>query len=228
MSLSVVTRASNGAPLTATQNDTNLTNIQTEVNATESTIATLTSGIALCITQASFNSYFSGLNGGKQQVDWANVINQPSSYPFRATMTGIDQVCSVTGGTPFSATISLNTVDFAVPGSAINVSANTWTAPATGNYLLNGSGQIQLTSGSPTSIAMLVNILKNGSGLSSATIDLGSNTGTRIFRITDFVALTQGDVITLNIQINQTGNSTWTVSANENTDLSGFMVQLNG
>lgn len=223
MSLSLLTRAANGAPLSASQNDANLLAIQTEVNSTEGTVTALTSAFNLCVTAAAFNGYFSGITGGKQQVDYSNVINIPSVYPFRVTQTGIDQVLSVTGGTPYQAIVTLNTVDFD-PSSAVNVGAYTWTAPAAGKYMLLGSGQIQLSSGSPTAISMVISLFKNGTSMSNETIDLNSNTGTRIFRLPEFVNLSQGDVITLVIQISQTGNSVWTVSANENTALSGYRV----
>lgn len=232
MSLTLITRAGNGAPLSATQNDQNMNDIMTEVNATEvavadntTAISTINTTIATLPTTASVNALFDNVGGagGKGQIDASNVINLPGGTAFRAVPNGVDQQLSVTGGVDFHGTVVLNSIDFDTK-SAFNTGSYAFTAPVTGIYMLTCSGQIYLQSGSPTGITTIINIAVNGAGRANEVLNQGNDTGNAIYRIADVMLLTTGDVVTVTIDISQTGDSIWGVSANENTDLSGFLV----
>lgn len=226
MSLTLTTVASNGGPLSSGQNDANMDAIMTEVNATEANVSSLQTAVAATVTQTELNDAFAGVSAGKQQIAWANVLNPPPVapvYPFRVTVTGSDQQLVVTDSVPFTATVTLNSIDFD-PASAVNAAASTWTAPVAGYYMLNAATQIYLASGTPTTISMYLNIMKNGTSVVSATIDLNNNTGNRIWRINDLISLNLGDVVTLQVAISETGDATWAIAANENSNLNGFLV----
>lgn len=226
MSLTLTTVSGNGGPLSAAQNDANMNAIMTEVNSTEATVSTIATTVSTQVSQTSLNGQFSGLSGGQQQVSWSNVINKPTSlnvYPFRMTVTGTDQQMLVTSGVDFYTIVTLNQIDFD-PSSLCNASASTMTAPVDGYYQINASVEMYFVSGSPTNIGMDLNILKNGAVISLATIDLNNNTGTRVWRINDLVTLNGGDVISLRVHVLEVGAATWAISANENTNLCGFLV----
>lgn len=227
MSLTLITRSGNGAPLSAAQNDQNMNAIMTEVNSTESTVAALETSLGNCVTTANLNASFSGVSGGGQQlVDYSNLINVPAgipAYPFRAVLSGSDQSLTVTGGLAFTSGININSTTFD-PSSSFNTSTYTWTAPVSGYFLITTSTQVGLVSGSPTFISMIIDLNKNGGGYVQQTFDTASDTGTRIYRMTEMIFMNRNDTLTMAIQIQQTGDSVWSIAANPNTSLAGFLV----
>ena len=226
MSLSLTTVASNGGPLSSTQNDANMTAIMTEVNSTEATVSSLNTAVTAAVSATALNAMFAGLSGGQQQINWGNVIGMPTRnvYPFRMSQTGANQQLTVVGGTPFYGIVTLNNVIFDVNGLC-NTGSSTVTLPVTGNWMLNGSVQRDLVSGAPGSpIGMDMIMLRNGSEIFRSTVDLNANTGAVTWRINELINATIGDVISLQIHITQPGSSVWEIIAGPNTSLSGFLV----
>lgn len=226
MSLTLTTVAGNGGPLSATQNDANMNAIMTEVNATEATLSAVSSTASGAVSASSFNSMFAGISGGQQLVSWSSIVGMPSRnvYPFRLSVNGSNQQLSVTGGTPFTTTVTLNNVIFDANGIC-NTGSSSVTVPATGNWMLNGSIERDLVSGAPGNpIGTNLIMLRNGGELFRATVDLNANTGNCVWRINELVNLTINDVLTLSINIVQPGNSVWEIAANPNTSISGFLV----
>ncbi len=93
MSLTLVKRASNGAPISAIQHDANMTAIEASVNANAANIATNTTDISNRLTITDFDAAFEGDSlSGKKQVDYANILNVPvavdvNTYPASAYTT---------------------------------------------------------------------------------------------------------------------------------------------
>lgn len=226
MSLTLTTVAGNGGPLSSTQNDANMNAIMTEVNATEATLAASNTTLASTVSQTALNAMFAGVSGGQQQINWGNIIGMPARnvYPFRMSQTGSNQQLTVTGGTAFNATVTLNNIIFDV-NSICNTTASTATLPVTGNWMLNGSVERDLVSGAPGSpIGMNFIMQRNGAEIFRSTVDLNANTGTCVWRINELINATAGDVISLSINIVQPSNSVWEIQAQPNTSLSGFLV----
>jgi hypothetical protein len=222
MSLSLTKRIPNGAPLTVAQHDANLTAIEGAVNANITDIATINTSLS---TTVATNSQFEGLSGGKQTVKWDNVTNKPASltakYPFRAGKSAADQL--VAGNS--SAIITYDAEEFD-PNNVFDTTTSQFTAPLHGYYNLVYSTQVELDSGAPTAISIIVTLRINGVGYDTVTIDLADNTGTRIYKSAVLLELNANDVVDYNIDISQTGVGDWKVSANPSSSyVSGFLVQ---
>lgn len=221
MSISLVTRAGNGAPLTANQFDSNMNIIQTQVNLDSAAIVIL-QGTA--ITATSLGTYFEGVSGGKQQVDWARVVNKPAEltqrYCFKAVPSGADQTITSSG----SLGVLLDSAIFNT-GSGFNTGTHRFTAAVAGYYQLNFSAQVQLVSGSPTAVSIIAYATVNGSHMINATLD-NTGTGTRIYRGSSLEHLNVSDTVDLNVDFTYSGTATWSISGsgNPNTSLSGFLV----
>lgn len=205
MSLTLTKRIPNGSPLTATQNDANMTAIETAVNTNTTAVA-----------QAALASTFEAVVGGKTQIDFVNVINVPSNSPFRG-LSNTDQ--NVNSNT--SAHVSVNTVTFDPTGS-FSTAGGTFTAPAHGYYQINFSAAVAIVSGSPSDISILFEARKNSVGFCAAAQDNAGDTGTRIYGGGDLVELAIGDVVDLYINIVDSGGAVWKVQGG--ATFSGFMA----
>lgn len=205
MSLTLTKRIPNGSPLTATQNDANMTAIEGAVN-------TNTTAVGL----AALASTFEAVVTGKTQIDYANVINIPSNNPFRGVSSTDQNVNSNT-----SAHIAVNTVTFD-PSGGFSTSGGTFISPTHGYYQVNFSAAVAIISGSPTDISMLMQLRKNSVGFCAATQDTAGDTGTRIYGGSDVVELNVGDVVDLYITIVDSGGAVWKVQSG--ATFSGFMV----
>lgn len=207
MAITLVTRAGNGAPLTANQFDSNMGIIQTQVNLNSTDIAALQS---TRVTSTALNAYFEGISSGKQQVDWARVVNKPTQFTnpgaFKANKTDADQTISSSGG---SLIPHFNTELFDY-GSNYDPTAYLFTVPITGVYMIGYSVQVALSSGTPTGISIISNIQVNGANLDQATFD-NSGTGTRIYKSATLLPLVAADNVRILLDFTFTGTATWLV-----------------
>lgn len=221
MSIALVTRAGNGAPLTANQFDSNMGIIQTQVNLNSAAITVL-QGTA--ITATSLGTYFEGVSSGKQQVDWARVVNKPAElsqrYCFKAVASGADQTITATG----SIDVALDNALFNT-GSAFNTGTHQFVAVVAGYYQINFSAQVQLVSGSPTAVSILAYARIDGGHSIIATLD-NTGTGTRIYKGSSVQKLNVGSTVDVGLDFSYSGTATWSVSgsSNPNTSLSGFLI----
>lgn len=221
MSLVLTKRASNGAPLTANQFDANMTAIESAVNTNTTAIST---GLATKISVSDLNGYFSGTSGGKQLVDWANLLNIPVNnsprYAFNAYRSGADQTISASG----TLNIGLDSKRFDI--NSVFDTTNSWfLAPRSGYYHLNMSVQVQLVSGSPSAVSIIAYVKGHGgSHIMASTLD-NTGTGVRIYRASEIVQLTAGDQVSVSCDFSFTGTATWSTSGGgAYTSLNGYLV----
>src|SRR4051812_1670108 len=167
MPLSLVKRSTNGAPVSAVQNDANMTAIEGAVN-------THTTDIAAKATSASLTAAFTSFSGPLGQVTWANVVGRPTELTtptmFRATKADATQTVSASGGV----VVHFTTENFDY-GSGFSTGTYSFTAPSSGVYSLGASVQVALDSGTPTDVSIVVSLRVNGSPIDQVTYD---NSGT--------------------------------------------------
>ncbi len=225
MAISLVTRAGNAAPLTATQHDDNLEAIEGAVNTLQDDLADLTTDVetltATVTDDVALNSQFEGIVTGKQTIHWDNVTNKPTGNTvFCAKKSIADQL--VASGS--SAVIEFDAEDFD-PASVFSLDDDEFVTPADGYYQFNWSAQVELDTGAPTGIGITVSLRVNGTIKEQGVLDLADNTGTRIYKGGKVLFLTTGQAVDLHIDISGTGSADWKVAANgDNTFLSGFLV----
>lgn len=213
MSLTLVKRASNGAALTAVQHDANMSAIETAVN-------TNTSGVAGAVTTSGLNAMFASQSGGKQQIAWANITTgKPSSRAFR-----VAKLSNQTVSSPGTVNVTLTSETFDL---ANGFGSSAFTVPTTGLWQINARLQVELDSGSPTGISIIMNLNKNGSSVESDFDGDDSSTGARTYKINTLLQLGAGDVLTLSVDFDFTGTATWAVSTS-NAVFSGFYVSTAG
>lgn len=222
MSLVLTTRAGNGAPLTANQFDANMNAIAATVNVNSAAIAVLGS---TKIDATTLGTYFSGTSGGKQQVDWSNLLSVPVNnsprYAFNAYRSAADQTISASG----TLVIGLDSKRFDV-NNAFDTTNHWFLVPRSGYYQINMSTQVQLVSGSPTGVSIIAYLLGHGGAhILQSTLD-NTGTGTRIYRASEIVQLTVGDTVSMSCDFTFSGTATWSVSGNGsgNTTLNGHLV----
>ena len=225
MSISLITRSGNGAPLTAAQHDTNLTTIKGAVDILQSDVATVQ---ADKLNTAAFDALFEPTVSGKKQIDWDNVINKPVTTlaAFSAYHSSTTQDIIITGsgvGLTGSAQVELNTESFD-PDNVFDTTTYTMTAPVTGYYQVNGGLQLDFVSGTPTLMSILVSIRVNGNPIISSLLPVDSARETRIYSLSSLFQLNLGDTVDLYVDIGQTDAGTWRIAANGNTRLSGHLV----
>lgn len=234
MPLSLVFRSTNGAPLTAIQHDQNLTNIKAAVDANTTDIDGATTDITLLETTkldtSAFHGFFEGEVSGKETIDWSNVVNKPVSaaaHAFLARPTGSSQEIDITGSGSVtgSAQVALGGQIFDTDGDFDPIT-NEFTAPIAGIYQFNGAIQMELVTGSPSGISIVVYIRKSGVPIATATLDLtGTATGTRIYHMGTLYQLAASDTVDMYVDISQTNAGKWEIASNENTNLSGYLVK---
>lgn len=225
MAITLITRAGNGAPLTATQHDTNLTTIKGAVDTLQTDVANLDTD-KLDVT--AFDALFEPTVSGKKQIDWDDVINKPVTTlaAFSAYHSSTTQDIIITGsgaGLTGSAQAELNTESFD-PDNVFNTTSYVMTAPITGYYQINGALQLEFVSGTPTLMSILVSIRVNGTPVSSTLLPVDSARETRIYNLSSLLQLTAGNTVDLYVDIGQTDAGTWRIAANGNTRLSGHLV----
>lgn len=216
MPIDLTLRSENGAALSATQNDTNLTDIETAVNELQTTVTTLGTDK---LDVSDFHDFFEGEVSGKETIDWVNVINKPTEVGtpclFRAVKTDADQTISASG----TAVVNFSTESYDI-GS--NFSSSTFTAPVHGIYDLGTSVQVELVSGSPTNVSILTSLIVGAAPQDQVTLD-NTGTGTRIYKVSAQLELDASDNVTVEVDFTWTGTATWKVAAN-NTALWGKLV----
>jgi hypothetical protein len=140
-------------------------------------------------------------------------INQ---YPARGT-SSISQI--VTGNSETVVALQ-ETYD---PSGVFDNS--TYTAPADGYYHFDFKTSITLDSGTPTGIAIICQLLKNGAAMGGSDCfdAFDDETGGRTIGTGIDVQLAQGDTVQSNVQISSSGSSTWSINSS-NSFLSGHKI----
>jgi hypothetical protein len=225
MAITLITRASNGAPLTAAQHDTNLSTIKGAVDTLQTDVATAQSGK---LATSTFDSLFEPTVAGKKQITWANVINKPVTTlaAFSAYHSSTTQDIVITGsgaGLTGSAQVQLNAESFD-PDNVFNTSTYVMTAPITGYYQINAGLQLDYISGTPSLMSILFSIRVNGNPVSSSLLPVDSALESRIYNLSTLLKLTATNIVDLYVDIGQTNAGTWRIAANSNTSLSGHLV----
>lgn len=227
MSIVLVKRSTNGAPISAAQNDANMTAIEGAVNTNTSAISTLssttTAALATKLNTADLVTYFEGTDGGKMQVDWARVVNVPERLDgdglFRAYKTGAQSISS-----PGIVAVEFNAVTPNVGAHFTTSGGSYYTVPEDGVYTFNVSLQTASTSGSPTGINIVCSLLNNGFPIDQVTAGT-SVAGTTIYKMSSIHDLTEGDLVTVSVEFDWTGSATWEVQASGfNTAFSGYRI----
>lgn len=225
MAITLITRAGNGAPLTATQHDSNLSTIKTAVDSLQTDVTALDTD-KLDVT--AFDALFEPTVSGKKQIDWDNVINKPlvAQATFSAYHSSTTQQIVITGsgvGLTGSAQAEINSESFDTD-NVFNTTTHQMTAPLTGIYQFNAGLQLDFVSGTPTDISILVSIRVNGLPITSSQLPVDSARERRIYNFSTLVDLSATDIVDLYVDISQTGAGTWEIAANGNTRLSGYLV----
>lgn len=207
MAIDLTLRSENGAALTAVQNDTNLSDIQTAVNGLETSVTAIQADF---LSTTDFDAFFEGEASGKKQVSWDRITDKPEQLAlpvlFRAVKTDADQTISASG----TVTVNFPTETYDI-GS--DFAASTFTAPAAGVYSLSTSVQVELVSGSPSNVSIVVTLAVNGSPQDQVTLD-NTGTGTRIYKLPSQLQLAAADEVVVLTDFTFSGTATWKVSAN--------------
>lgn len=216
MPIDLTLRSESAGPLTAVENDTNLTDIETAVNNLESDLADVGTD-KLDVTD--FDAFFEGTSGGKKQVAWTSLTGVPTALStpcyFLARKTDPDQTIAAPG----DISVNLTTEAFDVGG---NFASSTFTAPVSGMYQIIASAQVALDSGTPSDISIVASLAVNGSPVEQVTLD-NSGTGTRIYKLPAILQLAPGDDVTFYVSFDWTGSATWKVEDN-NTSMGGCLL----
>lgn len=228
MSISLITRAANGAPLSAAQNDQNLNAIQSEVNTLDTNVANLQTSAATFVSTTALNAQFAGVSGGKQQISWANVLNKTATtavaFKVRLNTAAITINSS---STPTNTAIVYDLVRYD-SASAFSTISGAYTIPVAGVWHFDASLQVQFVSGTVTGGEnQVMTLLVNGGTEQQWTFDLNVNTGIRIMPLSTDVKLSVGDTVSIILQMSQgSSTSVWQIANNTNTTLAGHLVGL--
>ncbi len=163
MPLSLVKRIPLGVPISAAQNDQNMTDIENAVNANTSGVAANAAAISTINTDLSTGS---GNVYTKSQVDALVAGAGIDSAPIRALTPGTQVI--TTNGTPV--TMVLDNTDLNADGD-FDTATYTFTAPATGAYSVSLDAQFDNGTGDAATMEIGVGLAVNATPVSGGDID---------------------------------------------------------
>lgn len=226
MSLSLTLRTANGAPLTASQNDANLTGIQSAVNATDATVTALSSTVTAGLAAKADITNFETAVAGKLQVKWSNVTEKPSTssslFCFRG-QSSIDQTPSVV--TTATQQVHLNSTAFD-DDTVFDTSAYTATIETTGKYQISFSVEVGYTSGTTTGLGARAKLRVNGTNVLEAEEVITSTNGDVTLSNSSLLLLADNDVLDLAVEFRTGGTTVFSIQGIPMTTfLTGYLVK---
>lgn len=221
MSLVLVKRATNGVPITAVQNDANMTAIESAVNTNTSNISTNTTDISNRVTLTALNAMFEGYTvGGKQKVDYASITNVPTpvdvnTYPA-AVYSSSTQTLSLALSSVSPQKITLMTSVYVNPDGKYNNSTTRYVAVAYGIYMITASVQIDNATGVAAQMEGYIKPGVNGAttvnGLPVGGFSVASPPGSRWYpQVSGLIELNTNDYVEMFVSAHDgtnTGNVT--------------------
>lgn len=235
-SIDLTLRSETGVPLTATQNDQNLTTIQDAINGQDaalgvalnadgslkdgavSTPAKLAAGI---VTLAKLFTPGVAFANQRLSVGAGGVFFLQHALSFRASKVTSNQ--SITGGAA-TAIVTLNQVDW---DDSPAFASNRFVVPAgnAGKYHFDAGIEVSKDSGSPTNIEVIFHLMKSGLIVERMSQFFPTFNSFVFLKISTQLNLLDGDEVHLELQITDTGAAPYSILADSRfTYLTGHKV----